>query len=159
VVRTSPFVRATQTARIVADTRGDWTSENWKVDDRLRDRELGVLDRLTWPGIQARYPELADLRRRFGKFYFRPPGGESWVDVGLRLRGFLGDLRTECDGSNVIVFAHDVVVLMLRYLLEDLDETAILEVGRSDPVRNCSVTTYRAHGGRLRLESYNHLAP
>lgn len=158
-VFTSPFRRAEATARLVVSVAGDWQDLEVRVDDRLRDRELGVLDRLTGSGIRARHPELAELRRRFGKFYFRPPGGESWADVGLRLRSFLGDLRTDHQGANVLVFAHDVVVLMFRYLIEDLDEKGILEIGRSDPVLNCSVTTYRAHGGRLRLEGYNQLAP
>ena len=155
----SPFVRAAETARLVADTCPHWKDLEWKVDERLRDRELGVVDRLTGVGIRARYPELADLRRRFGKFYFRPPGGESWADVGLRLRSYLSELRSDYAGANVIIFAHDVVVLMFRYVIEELDEAAILEIGRGDPVRNCSVTTYRTHGGRLRLEGYNQLAP
>jgi broad specificity phosphatase PhoE len=159
VLWSSPFIRAEETARLVASTCAHWQDLEWKVDERLRDRELGVVDRLTAAGIRARYPELADLRRRFGKFYFRPPGGESWADVGLRLRSYLAELRSDYEGASVIVFAHDVVVLMFRYVLEDLDEKAILEIGRSDPVRNCSVTTYRTHGGRLRLEGYNQLAP
>lgn len=159
VLWSSPFTRAAETARLVASSCSHWRDLEWKVDERLRDRELGVVDRLTGVGIRARYPELADLRRRFGKFYFRPPGGESWADVGLRLRSYLYELRSEYEGANVIVFAHDVVVLMFRYVIEELDEKAILEIGRSDPVRNCSVTTYRTHGGRLRLEGYNQLAP
>lgn len=159
VLWTSPFARAAETARLVVSAGPDWKDLEWRVDERLRDRELGVLDRLTGVGIRARYPELADLRRRFGKFYFRPPGGESWADVGLRLRSYLSDLRSDHEGANVIIFAHDVVVLMFRYVIEDLDETAILEIGGRDPVRNCSVTTYRTHGGRLRLEGYNQMAP
>ena len=155
----SPFTRATETARLVTSTCPHWKDLECKVDDRLRDRELGVLDRLTAAGVRARYPELADLRRRFGKFYFRPPGGESWADVGLRLRSYLAELGADSEGGNVIIFAHDVVVLMFRYLIEDLDERAIMEIGGSDPVRKCSVTTYRTHGGRLRLEGYNQMAP
>jgi len=156
----SPFLRAQETARLaLAGCGGDWDEIGWTVDERLRDRELGVLDRLTGPGIRARYPELAELRVRLGKFYFRPPGGESWVDVGQRLRAALDDIRDQHEGESVIVFAHDVVVLMFRYIIETLDEAAILEIGRNDPVRNCGVTTYRSNGGRLRLASYNQTAP
>ncbi len=156
----SPFLRARETARLALDGCGtDWSGIGWTVDERLRDRELGVLDRLTGAGIRARYPELAELRMRMGKFYFRPPGGESWVDVGQRLRAVLDDIRDQHQDENVIVFAHDVVVLMFRYILEGLDEAAILEIGRKDPVRNGGMTTYRSNGGRLRLVSYNQLAP
>ena len=40
-----------------------------------------MLDRLTHVGIQQRHPELADARALLGKFYFRPPAGESYVAV------------------------------------------------------------------------------
>jgi broad specificity phosphatase PhoE len=43
-----------------------------RLDERLRDRELGVLDRLTMRGIRARYPDEAERRRWLGKFYHRP---------------------------------------------------------------------------------------
>src|SRR5688572_31393696 len=36
----------------------------------------------------------AEFRRLLGKFYHRPPGGESWCDVILRLRSAL-DTRSE----------------------------------------------------------------
>ena len=35
-----------------------------------------------WP--DSRYPEQAEARAHWGKFYNRPPGGESWADVILR---------------------------------------------------------------------------
>jgi hypothetical protein len=31
------------------------------------------------------HPEQAEMRTRLGKFYHRPPSGESWCDVILRL--------------------------------------------------------------------------
>ena len=63
-----------------------------EIDERLRDRELGILDRLTSAGVAARHPEEAARRRELGKLYYRPPGGESWADVALRLRSLLHDL-------------------------------------------------------------------
>jgi probable phosphoglycerate mutase len=59
------------------------------IDERLREEEFGILDRLTRLGIEERHPELAAARGKVGKFYFRPPGGESWCDVILRLRSVL----------------------------------------------------------------------
>ena len=48
-------------------------------------------------GVQIRFPLEAERRRWLGKFYHRPPGGESWADVALRLRVFLADLgRRPC---------------------------------------------------------------
>ena len=70
-----------------------------RLDERLRDRELGVLDRLTRRGVEARHPEEAELRRRLGKFYHRPAGGESWADIALRVRTALADLDRSRTGG------------------------------------------------------------
>src|SRR4051812_3613346 len=75
----SPFVRAQQTAQIALEAAG--LSMPGRIDERLRDRDLGVLDTLTSTGVERRYPEEAARRRWLGKFYHRPAGGESWADV------------------------------------------------------------------------------
>ena len=86
-VLSSPYLRAHQTARLALDTcGGELARVSVRDDERLRDRDLGIFEGLTWRGIQAKYPDLATLRVRVGKFYQRPPGGESWTDVLLRLR-------------------------------------------------------------------------
>ena len=128
------------------------------IDERLRDRELGLLDRLTQQGIAALHPEQADARRRLGKFYHRPPGGESWADVALRLRGVVQTLRTDYASERVIIFTHDLVVMLFRYLLEGLDEASLLEIGRRTSVVNGGVTLYEAQEGEgLVLRQFNAL--
>ena len=74
-----------------------------RLDERLRDRELGILDRLTSAGVEARFLEEGERRRWLGKFYYRPPGGESWADVVLRLRSLLADLDREHPGQEVLL--------------------------------------------------------
>ncbi len=159
VLWTSPYVRAEQTAAIALDEAG--LDLPTVVDERLREREFGVLDGLTGQGIRALYPEEAERRRRIGKFYHRPPGGESWSDVLLRLRAALADLQRQADGERVLVVAHQVVVLLARYVLEGMTEREVLTVDRSAEVGNCSVTTYARARGGLVLERFNaveHLA-
>lgn len=142
-VLTSPYVRAVQTATIVATHAGiDLTSIRFLKDERLREKEFGILDRLTKHGIHANYPDLAEQRALVGKFYFRPPGGESWADVILRLRSVLDTLSRDFRGERVIIVAHQVIVNCFRYLLEHLDEPQILEIDRAADVPNCSVTSY-----------------
>lgn len=134
----STYVRAQQTAELSLAAAG--AGAPVRVDERLRDRELGVLDLLTWTGVVARYPEEAERRRWLGKFYHRPPGGESWADVVLRVRSFLRDLDDAPDGSRVVVFCHDALVLCFRYVCEGLDERQILDIGSTTPVKNVSIT-------------------
>jgi broad specificity phosphatase PhoE len=111
-----------------------------RLDVRLRDRELGVLDRLTKRGITARHPEEIQRRRWLGKFYHRPPGGESWVDVGLRVRTFLDEIDRPGAEWRLLVMCHDAVVMLFRYVCEGLTEAEVLRIAREDPVRNLSVT-------------------
>ena len=141
VLLTSPFVRSRQTLDAVADALGiDRTAIG--VDERLREKEFGVLDRYTVAGIQAVFPDLAAQRALVGKFYFRPPGGESWCDVILRLRSVIELLRRDHVGDRVLIVAHQVIVNCFRYLLECMDEAEILAIDKEADVPNCSVTEY-----------------
>ena len=143
VVLCSPYVRARETARIVVETAGlDREAITFNMDERLREKEFGILDRLTKHGIIAKHPELADQRAHVGKFYFRPPGGESWCDVILRLRNVIDTITREYRCERVLIVAHQVTVSCFRYLFERLDEQTILEADRTGDIPNCSVTSY-----------------
>jgi len=134
------------------------------ADERLREKEFGVLDRLTRAGIESRFPDQAEARTRIGKFYHRPPGGESWCDVVLRLRSVIETITREYRRERVLVVSHQVIVNCFRYLLERLDERRILEIDREADVPNCSVTSYRfdrtrGRQGKLVLDLVNFVAP
>jgi broad specificity phosphatase PhoE len=163
VVLCSSYVRARETARRVVEALRR-TELPCIADERLREKEFGILDRLTPVGIRLKFPELAEQRQRLGKFYFRPPGGESWCDVILRLRSFIEMLTREYRGERVLVIGHQVTVNCLRYLLERLDEAQILAIDRRADVPNCSLTRYeydatRGRHGKLVLEQENFVAP
>ena len=157
VVLSSPYVRAVNTAELVLATAG----LDLKVhqDERLRERELGILDLLTHEGVRARYPEEFVRRKRLGKFYHRPPGGESWVDVALRLRSLRDSIGREHSGRRVLLVTHEVVIVLMRYLLEDLDEAQALALG-GGRIANCSLTSYITQpDGTPRLELDGWTAP
>ena len=136
-VWSSPYLRATQTAQLALNAAR--LPLPIRLDDRLRDRELGILDRLTGRGVAARYPEEAARRRWLGKLYYRPPGGEAWTDVALRLRSLLAELDARPD-ERVLVSCHDAVVLLLRYVLEGLDEPTLMDLAGARAVGNASIT-------------------
>ena len=108
----------------------------------LREREFGILDLLTHRGVVAAFPDEAKRRDRLGKFYYRPPGGESWVDVALRLRSLRDSLVREHADRRVLVVTHEVPIIITRYLIERLDESTALDISRSGQLANCSLTTY-----------------
>jgi 2,3-bisphosphoglycerate-dependent phosphoglycerate mutase len=159
-VLSSPYVRAQETAALALRSAG-WAGVPVAVDERLREKEFGMLDRLTRSGIELKFPEQAEIRGLLGKFYYRPPGGESWTDVILRLRSALDTVRCEHAGKRVAIVTHQVIVLCARYVLERMTEREILEIDRAGDVANCSVTTYRLDPAKnaLVLEAYNVVAP
>ena len=156
-VLTSPYLRARHTASIIESVGGYAATAATSIDERLREKEFGILDRLTRLGIEQRHPEQAQLRTLLGKFYHRPPGGESWCDVILRLRSALDTVSLHHSGpeSRVLIVAHQVIVLCLRYLLEGMTEDQILAIDREGDVANCSITTYFCADEKLKLQHYN----
>jgi broad specificity phosphatase PhoE len=163
VILHSPYLRAAETARIVKQGIDPDSMLVSQVDERLREKEFGILDRLTTHGILHRYPDLYEQRQHVGKFYFRPPGGESWCDVILRLRSVLDTITREYSQERVLIVGHQVTVNCFRYLLERLDESTILEYDRSGDVPNCSVTSYsfephQGRRGKLALKLVNFVA-
>jgi broad specificity phosphatase PhoE len=143
IILSSPYLRARQTAEILCET-GALASgpAHAIVDERLREREFGIFDRLTTLGIRERFPEESAHRRRLGKFYHRPPGGESWADVILRLRSMLNTINLHFCDKRVLIVCHQVVVLCFRYILEALDEQAILAIDKQAEVLNCGIAAY-----------------
>jgi probable phosphoglycerate mutase len=150
----SPYLRTRQTAELALAGTGIPAI----VDERLRDRELGVLDLLTARGVEARLPGEAVRRRRLGKFYYRPPGGESWADVLLRLRALLRELREDHPDGRAVLFGHEATVLLVRYLAETLGEAELMAVARSTSIANCSISSWRRVGGVLHPEQFNAVA-
>jgi len=164
VLLCSPYARAVETARLFREAGGCRAHEPICIDERLREKEFGVLDGLTTTGIHQLQPEQAEFRRLLGKFYHRPPGGESWGDVIFRLRALMDTVSLHYAGRRVMILAHQVVVLCLRYILENLTEAEVLQIDREGDVANCAITEYRfdpggGRDGRLVLARYNVTAP
>jgi broad specificity phosphatase PhoE len=163
IILTSPYLRARHTTDLIVEFAG-MKEYSAVVDERLREKEFGILDRLTPIGVKEIFPDQAEFRRLLGKFYHRPPGGESWCDVILRLRSAAEMISREYRGQRVLIVCHSVVVLCMRYILEHLTETELLAIDKQAEVANCSVTLYEHDAtlgprGNLRLEFFNFVAP
>jgi 2,3-bisphosphoglycerate-dependent phosphoglycerate mutase len=66
--------------------------------------------------------------------------------------------------ESALIVAHQVVVLCLRYLLENMTEEQILSIDAEGDVANCAVTHYafdpnKGQSGGLVLKAYNFVAP
>jgi broad specificity phosphatase PhoE len=165
IVLSSTYLRARETARLALEVSGIRRDDiSFVADERLREKEFGIFDRLTRVGVKEKYPEQAEARSVLGKFYFRPPGGESWCDVILRLRSVIDTITRDYRRERVLIVTHQVVVNCFRYLLERMSEEQILTLDSKQEIANCSVTSYefsRSAGrrGKLVLQLYNFVAP
>ena len=160
IIYTSPYTRAQETTQLLSESAGFYRNEIlFKTDERLREREFGVFDCLTKEGAMFKYPDLCDLRERWGKFYFRPPGGESWADVVFRLRSLIETDLSKLGGENVLIVTHEVVIRCFRYILENLTEAEILAIDAASDVENGAITSYEfdSERNKLRLKLDNYL--
>jgi broad specificity phosphatase PhoE len=148
----SPFARALTTAQLA--TAG--LDVRVRTDERLRERDFGAFDGMTGAGIREQYPDEAGRRDLLGKFYYRPPGGESWADVALRVRSLLATEALRHDCGRLIVVAHQAVIMVFRYVLEELTEQELLAVDKEEQVANASLTRYELDAdGQLSLVAFN----
>jgi broad specificity phosphatase PhoE len=122
-------------------------------DERLIDRGMGELELLTPSAIDRRYPAEMTGRIISGEYEYRPPGGETLLDVAGRVAEVVTELRRDHSGKSVFVIAHDAVVLMFRYVIDGLTLDQLSEVARAG-VANASVTRFDGTGGTLRFASY-----
>jgi len=77
----SPYLRAVETAQLFRASGGYLPEERICIDERLREKEFGILDGLTMAGVARYQPEQAEFRNLLGKFYHRPPW---WRKLGRR---------------------------------------------------------------------------
>ena len=165
VLLASPYIRARQTAEAICAAGGlAGGAKPTILDERLREREFGVFDGLTIKGIREHYPAEAEHRAKMGKFYHRPPGGESWADVILRLRSALNTINLQYSGKNVLIVCHQVVVLCIRYILEELTEADILAIDKQADILNCGICAFDFEPNHMaicvpRLVMWNQGAP
>lgn len=150
-VWSSNYLRARQTIAIALESAG--IEARIAVDERLRDRELGVLDLLTSRGVAVRYPAEKARREWLGKFSYRPPGGESWADVALRVRSLFRDFEDvpRRDGSTprrVVAASHDADIMLFLYVCTGLSEAELLDFASRHSVANASITILTRPEGR-----------
>jgi ribonuclease HI len=101
-VVTSPYVRAVQTATIVGDVLG----VPLELEPDLRERDYGELAGKPYSSPRQGY----DPARRWE---WRPPGGETLVEVQVRVGSAVDRLMAESPEDDVVVVSHGAVMMAL----------------------------------------------
>jgi broad specificity phosphatase PhoE len=118
----SPSLRARQTADAIA---GDLTVE---INADLREIDFGSWEGLTAGDVEQRFPGQLTLRAKAPAAY-RPPGGESFLDVALRLKSLSYCLLQTQDSMLVVSHRGTLAVLerLLRGIPVDSSNIAAIE--------------------------------
>jgi broad specificity phosphatase PhoE len=88
-----PLARTRQTMEIVRATLGLDVAA-YRQDERLKELDFGRWEGLTWTQIRETDPANFQLREA-DPWAFAMPGGESYAQVGERVRDFLATIRRD----------------------------------------------------------------
>ncbi len=154
----SPYTRTIQTAEDIVSKLQH--QPRIYTDNRIREKEFGVLHGYTTGQIRTLFPFEFESREREGKYWYRLPGGENYPDVEQRLHSFLDKLVRDYAGKNVLVVTHQVPVKLFRALFEHLGEKEVLAL---EDTPNCGIEkflldTSGVPEGRMKLSMYNNIA-
>jgi broad specificity phosphatase PhoE len=139
IVVTSPYARAVETMHLCMPGISFYIK-----DSRLVDKDSGDFDKLSLKGIETLYPEEWAERQRIGKFYHRPPNGESWEGVAVRVRKFMDQYAGRFE--SILAFSHDVTILCALYVAQNMTPDEILDYHKHTPIQNGSVTSIEYKG-------------
>ena len=129
---TSPYLRTTETAKLL------YPDVEFQKDPRLIEVQRGIRYVMTEKQIKKKYPEEIIRKRKEGLYYYRPLGGENWIDVEIRIRSFLNRLRSK----KILIVVHGNWLVIFQKIIDDLSiEKAIFnfELGGFE---NASETIY-----------------
>jgi len=142
----SPYLRAWQTAEILAEV----LRAPLALDEAFREQDLGRLAGRPYEAV------LEDPAFEFARRWeWRPPGGESLVDVRARVAGAFDRLAAEHPGEDVVLVSHGGVLLALwAYVVGSWEE--------AQPVGNGGIVVIEHRAGKYSwprlLESGTHSA-
>lgn len=112
IVYTSPFVRAKETADILASELG---VKEIIQDERLGDLNFGELN-------ERPFSEYLEYEEKNVKSYNTPlPGGESYLDAKRRFGEFLYETDSKYDGKVIVVSTHGMGIEASAALIEGAD--------------------------------------
>jgi len=119
----SPLVRARSTMELVRDSL-KLPSDQYAIDDRLREIAYGQWEGSTLPQMQEKDPALF-ARRRTEKWTVAPPGGESYVAVQARVTDWY---RQVTEDTVAVAHGGTARALMVALGIETPDSAADLAI-------------------------------
>jgi len=136
----SAYARAMESAALL-----ELPEAEWMLDPYLTERNWGDIDNMPQDELAAQFGE-ALLRRDVEPFFWRPPNGESFLDLCLRVDRVLDTLHRECSDQNVVIVCHGEVMRAFQVRLERLTQEEFKHLVLSqedwDRIHNCQIVQY-----------------
>ena len=137
---TSEYLRAIETAGLL-----HLPGAKWYCDFYLAERDWGQLEACSETERKEKFGQ--ELQQQINEpFFWRPPSGESFAELCLRVDRVLGTLHRECDGKRVLINCHGEVMRAFQTRIERLSQMRFKELFRShddlDHIYNCQVVHY-----------------
>ena len=104
IVVSSPFIRARETARVIAE----YLAVPLSLEPQLFERDVGLHRGKSYDSLYQA-PDYSESER----FTWRPPGGESYEDVRTRVAPVLDRIARHHLGRDVVVVSHGGVMMAL----------------------------------------------
>ncbi len=134
---TSYYTRSKETMAIMYS--GAKTIE----DPRLAEAQWGVWQFMPEAEIAAKYPDELKRRERDGIGHYRALGGESWMDIEIRIQSFLATLRMEHQGEKVLIVGHGNWILIFERIIWGLTlEESLKRYDAHDVFKNTQIGVY-----------------
>jgi len=136
----SSYLRAIETA-----ARLGIPNAQWRIDPYITERDWGDLDNLPEDERQEKFgAEL--IKREVEPFFWRPPNGEHFNALCLRIDRFLDTLHRECSDKRVVVVCHGEVMRAFQVRLERLSQEEFrrrtFSTNPSDRIHHCQIAHY-----------------
>ncbi len=137
---TSEYSRAMETAGLLR-----LQGAQWYCDFYISERDWGDLDIMPENERQKRFSEALKMRE-VEPFFWRPPNGESFAQLCLRVDRMLNTLHRECGDKRVVIVCHGEVMWAFRVRLERMSQVRFRELHLSkkqeDRIHNCQILHY-----------------
>ncbi len=154
IIFVSPYRRARET---LSEIQKLSTFPIVQTDDLLIEQQFGLYTGLTTEQCFERYPEYAAKfeyeTEKFGRYYAKPPKGESRADVADRTYAFLKNIQNAINPTieNIVIISHNITSRTIAQNL--LNETPEWFDKRPE-TPNASVWKIAYQNGRFIDEGY-----
>lgn len=137
---TSEYIRAMETAALLG-----LDHVKWFCDFYISERDWGDMDVLPEDERQEKFGKALKMRD-VEPFFWRPPNGESFAQLCLRVDRLLNTLARECSDKRVIIVCHGEVMWAFRIRLERMSQVRFRKLHLSkrseDRIHNCQIIHY-----------------